>query len=74
MTSDDKKTEQIYWTTRDVNRICRGGSDLYYPHPEFGGTARVLRARTKDGITQLRLLAFGSSKWYDASFSKIERR
>lgn len=64
----------IYLTTREINAICVGGSNLYYPHPEYGQMARVLRARTKDGITQLQLLAFGESKWFDASFSKIEER
>jgi hypothetical protein len=64
-----------YWTVREINRICRGGSNLYYPHPDYGAMVRVVGARTHEGITQLRAFAFGSNLgWFDADFNLIEQR
>lgn len=61
-------------TTRAINALCQDGASLYYPHPDLGFSARVLGARTKNGITQLRLYWAGASQWFDASYSRIETK
>jgi hypothetical protein len=63
------------FTVRDINRVCRGGSNLYYPHPDYGDMVRVVEARTHNGISQLRAYTFGKNiEWFDADYSLIEQR